>query len=790
MLSLNVKIAVRNIRKNPVFALINIGGLAIGLASCLLLLLYVEYEWSYDKQFKDINRIYFAKLNLRLGTNIITLDATPVKLAPAAAQEIPGIEIASRVSDTEYKLFANQQNKIKLTYNYVEPSFLKIFDYNFLKGNPQTALQQPNAIILTESAALKLYGNLDPVGQSLTWDNRKKLTVTAVIKDPPKNQSLQFEALQTWAFHDQEYPKYAQEGWGSINCSTIFKLKKNADFYGTDQSLRKLVKRHHPNTQMEVFLFPFSKYQLYDQFENGTLTGGRIDQVRLFFILALCVLLIASINYMNLSTARSEKRSREVGVKKALGSSRKALIFQFLMESTLLSLIAMAIAIALIEISLPYFNNLLEIVLDINYHSLIFWLCIVGLAIITGTLAGSYPAFYLSSFSPVKVLKGFRNTGTGSLSIRKLLVIFQFSLSIVMIIGATIVYSQIQYLSAKPLGFNQQNLIQLELEGDLRNPHKLELLKTTLKKEQILLSATEYAADFTANGGSITGDFNWPGKNKQDEFILGYRSIGFDFVITTGAKLISGKDFSRSIGSDTAHGVLINQAAAKMMQLPHPVGTSISWASSKLRILGVLKDYYNVSPGHQAEPTIFYYSPLESNSLLLRINPDQPLHIAVAKINKICQQLNPAYPPTLKFITEGMELKMKSEKLLGVLSNIFGIFAILISCLGLLGLALFVAEQRQREISIRKVLGANLQSILFLLNKDFLKLVLISNAIAFPIAYFLMSKWLQTYHYRVNIGFQPYLLAAGFSLVIAVFTLSIQTFKVAKANPVDALKYE
>jgi putative ABC transport system permease protein len=791
MLALNFKIAVRNIRKNPGFSLINIGGLAIGLASCLMLLLYVNYEWGYDKQFKDIDRIYFAQLNLKLGDNIITLQATPNELAPAAAQEIPGIELAARVSDEENKLFSYEQHKIKLAFNYVDPSFLQIFDYAFLKGDPATALKQPNSVVLSASAAKKLFGDQDPIGKSLVWDNRKPLTVTAVIADSPKNQSMQFEALQTWAFHDQEYPGEINAGWGSINCSTIFKLKKDADFSAADASLRKLIKGHQEDTQMEVFLFPYSKFQLYDQFNNGQLVGGRIDQVRLFFFLAFCVLLIASINYMNLSTARSEKRAREVGVRKALGSSQRSLISQFLMESLLLSFLAMIIAVALIELTLPYFNGLLEIVITINYHSPLFWCFLLALVFVTGILAGCYPAFYLSSFTPVKVLKGFTNIGQGSLSIRKLLVVFQFSLSIVMIIGATIVYSQIQYMKNKPLGFDKNNLVQLDLEGEFANPNKVEILKAALKNEGVIVSATEYSADFTANGGSITGAFNWPGKGVKDEYIVGYRSVGYDFVKTIGATVMSGADFSRHLSSDTASGVLINQAAVKMMALKQPVGTPISWGTQKLKIIGVVNDYNNVTVTQKAEATVFYYSPQKSKTLLLRLSPSHPLNAAVQSINKISRQLNPAYPPGLKYVSEGMEQKIKSEKLLGVLSNIFGSFAIVISCLGLLGLALYMAEQRKREISIRKVLGADLKSILLLLNKDFIKLVLISNVIAIPIAYILLTNWLKTYDYKVSTGLLwPYFMAAGISLTIAVLTISMQSFKVAKANPVDALKYE
>lgn len=790
MLALNFKIALRNIRKHPGFTAINIGGLAIGIASCMLLLLYVNYEWSYDKQFKDIDRIYFAKLNLKLSSNLVTLEATPNKLAPAASQEIPAIQFAARISDEEYKLYNYKQNKIKLTYNCVDASFLKIFDYPFLKGDAATALSQPNAVILTESAAKKLFGEEEPIGKSLMWDNRKVLQVTAVIADLPKNQSMQFDALQTWAFYQELYPNEVNDGWGSINCSTVFKLQENANFSVADAALRKLIKKHHPETQLEVFLFPYSKFQLYDEFQQGKLVGGRIDQVRLFFFLAFCVLVIASINYMNLSTARSEKRAREVGVRKALGSNRKTLIMQFLTESILMSFLATLLALVLIELSLPYFNQLLEIVITIDYQSPLFLGSLFTLILITGFLAGCYPAFYLSSFQAVKVLKGSATIGKGSVSIRKLLVVFQFSLSVIMIVGASIVYAQIQFIKNKPLGFDQNNLVQLALEGEFADPKKVDVLKSTLQAQNIIVSATEFAADFTANGGTITGDFNWPGKNQKDNYIIDYRSVGYDFVRTLGAKLVAGADFSRQLASDTASGVLLNEEAAKMMALKHPVGTAITWGDQQMKIIGIVNNHHNQNVRNKPGATIFYYNPTSSRILLLRLNPDKPLHTAVKAISAICAQMNPAYPPELNFIDEGMAQKLRAEQLLSVISKIFGSFAILISCLGLFGLALYMAEQRKREISIRKVLGADLKSILLLLNKDFLKLVLLANVIAIPIAYILLTNWLKTYDYKVSIGVWPYLMAAALSLAIAVLTLSMQSFKVAKANPVDALKYE
>lgn len=791
MFRTNLKIALRNLWRSKGFTLINVGGLAVGLACCLMLLLYVHYEWSYDKQFSDVDRTYFTRLNLKINGKLITSMATPNKLAATAIQTVPGIENASRIAMTRGdKLFSYKENRFKLKGLSVDPSFLKIFDYQFIHGDANSALKDPNSILITASTAKRLFGEENPIGQSIKWDNRKSLTVAAVIEDLPKNQSMQFDALQTWAFFEQENPSEKTYGWGAITCMTIIKLKNSQTFAAADAAVRKLISSQEKDTDLEAFLFPYSKFHLYDEFENGKLIGGRIDQVKLFAFLAFCVLLIASINYMNLSTARSEKRAREVGIRKAMGSSRFHLMGQFILESLLLSFVAMLIAFVLLEISVPYFNNLLDIQIQIDYHSYLFWTTLLALVSITGFLAGSYPAFYLSSFSPIKVLKGFKGTGGSSLSVRKTLVIVQFSLSVCMIICAIVIYTQIQFMKNKPLGFDRDGLVQLDIEGEWAKPGKLELFKTELKKAGAIVSATEFASTFT-EGGSITGGISWPGKAVNDNSVIDYRSTGYEFTKTIGAKLVAGRDFSPEFVADTASAVLVNERFVKITGLKNPVGTTITWDSNpSLTIIGVVKDYSNEAIGQQSKPTLFYFNPSQSQVLLLKLNPSQPLNKSVQLISMISKRLNPEYPAALKFVNEGMEEQLRNEKLLSALSNLFGGFAILISCLGLLGLALYMAEQRNKEISIRKVLGADLRNILILLNKDFIKLVLFSNMIAFPLAYILAKNWLSKYDYKIDIALWPFLIAGLISLFISILTVSLQTFKVAKANAVDALKYE
>lgn len=792
MFFINFKIALRNLKRNKGFSLINIGGLAIGLTSCLLLLLYVNYEYSYDSQYKAIDRIYVAELNHAIDGTVNTYPYTPNKVAAAGLQELPGLAAACRVTTNgSNRLFIHDNNKFKLNTLTADPSFVQMFNYEVQNGDITSAMKDPNSVILTATAAKKFFGDQNPVGQSLKWDNRIWVRVTAVIADPPKNQTFQFEAIQTWSFFENMVqPGEKTYGWGAISCMTFFELKPNANVAASDAALRKLIKSHDPETSLEAFLFPFKKHHLYDEFKNGKLTGGKIDQVNLFAFLAFCVLLIASINYMNLSTARSEKRAREVGVRKALGSSRNALMGQFVMESLLLSTIAMLISFALLELLLPQFNTLLDTAIRIDYASYTFWGVLIALILITGMLAGSYPAIYLSSFTPIKVLKGFKGAAGGALSIRKSLVIIQFSLSICMIICAVIIYTQMQFIKNKPLGFDQKNLVEMELDGNFKDPLKVQLLKHELQQSGAVVLASEYAGDFTSMSNN-SSDIGWPGKDIKDNALFEIRSTGYDYAKTVGARMVQGRDFSPQFTADTSTSVILNKAAVKRMGLKNPVGTVISWIGNPpLTIVGVIDDYANGSAGANSLPTVFYYNMHMVSELMIRLNPNMPLNKSVQLVKEITERLNPSYPVELKFVNQAMEEKLDNERILSTLSNLFGGFCIFISCLGLLGLALYMAEQRKKEISIRKVLGADLKSILVLLNKDFIKLVLVANLIAFPVAYILASRWLQKYDYRIEMSIWPFILAALLSLLIALLTVSLQSFKVARANPVDALKYE
>jgi putative ABC transport system permease protein len=575
--------------------------------------------------------------------------------------------------------------------------------------------------------------------------------------------------------------------WGSNFCLTLMQLKDNKYLDNARHQIKGIYKRNWKNSENEGLMHPLSKWHLYDKFENGKSVGGKIDQVRIFIVLAFCILLIACVNFMNLSTARSEKRSREVGVRKAIGSSRKSLIGQFIMESMILSFMGMGIAFTLMEIGLPYFNGLLNIQLVINYQDWKFWGTLAGLTIITGFIAGSYPAFYLSSFEPVKVLKGFTAVGSSSLSIRRILVVFQFVFAACLIVCTGVIYQQLNFIKNKPIGYDRNGLIEIPVQGNLKGKEKLDIVKDQLLKSGAVTSVTYFSHSLN-QFGDVTFDFSWPGKNPKDLISFAYRGMGYDFAKTTGARIIAGREFSSRFADSV--NVLVNETAVKIMGLKQPVGAVIKWDDTPVTIIGVMKDFVMESPYQKISPLVIYNPTSNYNYLIARLNPDQNLSASVGMVDEIIKKFNPDFPVDHRFVNDDFENKLQNEKLLGILSNWFGGFAIFISCLGLLGLALYMAEQRKKEISIRKVLGASTANILTLLNRDFIKLVAIANLIAFPIAYIVINRWLSAYEFRISISVLPFAIAIGLSFLIAILTVSVQSVKVAKANPVDALKYE
>lgn len=789
MFKLNFKIALRNLWKNKGFTLINVGGLAIGLASCMVLLLYVAYEWGYDKQFTYYDRTYVIYNDQRTTEQVFSRPWTPGLMAEHVKETIAGVKYASHSTYPSGSLISYNRSGFKKQVVFADQSFLKILDFKFLKGDPNSALHNINSVVLTASFAKTLFGSEDPINKELKLDNKEPLIVEGIIEDVPKNSSIQFDCLMPWDLYEKTNPWVKEAGWGSAFCLSILQLKDNSYFERVNGQIKDVFKRIDKEFTNEVFLHPISRWHLYNEFEDGKSAGGRIDQVRIFLLLAFCILLIACVNFMNLSTARSEKRAKEVGVRKAIGSSRRSLIGQFVVESVLISLMSMVVAFILMEVSLPYFNGLLNIELVVRYQDWEFWTTLLIMSLFTGLVAGSYPAFYISSFEPVMVLKGFNlRGGSSSLSIRKILVVFQFAFAACLIVCTSVIYQQLDYIKNKSIGYDKGNLIQLTAHGNLKNPKKLDLLKEQLLESGAANHVTSFSLEINSGGNNTTG-IDWPGKNPNDAVLFNWRGAGYDFVETIGTRMVAGREFSPRY-TDSA-GVIVNEAAVKVMGLKNPVGSIIKGNNRTLTIVGVMKDFVVESAYKKVSPMIF--SPSNQDEIrvvLIRLDSSQNISSSVARIDEIVKKLNPDYPVERTFVDDAFEAKFQNEKLLGTLSNWFGGFAIFISCLGLLGLALYMAEQRKKEISIRKVLGASTANILALLNKDFVKLVAIANLIAFPVAYIVINKWLSAYEFRISISVLPFAVAIGLSFLIAILTVSIQSVKVAKSNPVDALKYE
>lgn len=787
MFRLNLKIALRNLWKNKSFTFINIGGLSIGLASCMILLLYVKYEWGYDKQFTNYKNTYIIYTNHDTGTDKTSYAWTPALLAPELKAKIPGVKYASHSSYPEAHLIGNGENGIKTNAVFADNDFLKMLDYKFLKGNPDQALQKVNTVILTATLAKRLFGNEDPINRSVKLDNQDVLKVEAVIADLPKNSSIQFEYLLPWSLFENKNPWMKDAGWQAMICLTMLQLDDEKTFGTASQLIKGIYERSDPKSGNEALLHPLSKWHLYGDFQNGKSVGGKISQVKTFFLLAFCILLIACVNFMNLSTARSEKRAKEVGVRKVIGSTRKMLISQFIVESFLLTILGLILAFILIEASIPYFNQLLNTDLIIDYTDWTSWTALMVLTLFTGFIAGSYPAFFLSSFEPVKVLKGFGKAGGSSLPVRKILVVFQFVFAACLIICTTVIYQQINYIKDKPIGYDKDNLMEINLLGALQGEGKFKLLKDQLLKTGSVTSVASFSRSINRMGQRAF-NISWPGKPENGDILFNYRFAGYDFIKTIDAGIIMGRDFSAKFNDE--NNVLLNQTAVKVMGLKHPVGSMIKWGDGNVTIVGVVKDFVIESPFEKTLPMIIGHNDNNSAVAVLRLSPNQNLSSSIAQIDAVVSSLNPGFPVERKFVNDNFEEKFNNEKQLSIVANWFGGFAIFISCLGLLGLALYMAEQRKKEISIRKVLGASNINILNLLNKDFIKLVAIANLIAFPAAYIIVSKWLSNYDFRVPITLIPFCAALLISLVIASLTVSIQSVKVAKASPVDALKYE
>lgn len=782
--------AWRNLAKNKVYGAINILGLAAGMAVALLIGLWVHHEYLYDKFLPDYQRLYQVRRNFNSNGDTLTFSSTSLKLADALRNQIPEIEYVAESDWMGPHGLMVGDKKLFMNGGQVGNDFLKMFGYPLLQGNAATVLSDPYSIVLTQSTAKALFGNEEAVGKTVRLDNENDLKVTGILKDLPSNSTFQFNFLVPFTYYEatKDWVKSARAGSYGENSFRIFaKLKPGVTYAQVAPKIRHIEKTETDNTNAmnsDVILYALKDWHLYGEYTNGKITGGFIEYVQMFGIIGALVLLIACINFINLSTARSEKRAREVGVRKAIGSHRKDLIFQFLVESFVLTFLAFACSILFVQLSLPYFNTLIDKTISIPYSSVSFWIVMLAGVIVTALLAGSRPAFYLSSFNPVKVLKGTFQAGRSASLPRKVLVVIQFSCSIALIISTIIIYQQIQYAKNRPTGYELNRLMMTDMNTDLVRNYTA--LKNELIQKGIAGSVTMASSAATEINSHSDVD-NWPGKLAGETVEMGRILVSADYFKTMGMTIREGRDFTSEYDTTS---VIFNEAAIKRLRLKNPVNQIITFNGRQLRIVGVAKDALMLSPFAPADPTIFVCSYEPQGHLIYRLSPHIQPQQAITQLTAIFNKYNPSFPYSYRFADQTYAEKFNLEILIGKLSGVFAGLAIFISCLGLFGLAAYIAEQRTKEIGIRKVLGASVSQLWLLLSKDFIVLVLISCIIASPIAFYFLHDWLQKYPYRINIGADVFILAAVMAILITLLTISFQAIKAALANPVKSLRNE
>ena len=781
-----LKIAFRNISRNKGFAFINISGLVTGMASAILILLWIQNELSYDRFHANTGRLYEVFGNNIVGGEIRTGTATPEIMAPVLKKDIPELEEVSRISWGENYLLTVGDKSLQAKGNQVDPGFPAMFSFPLIKGNIKTVLTDPYSIVLTQQLAKKIFGNEDPVGKVIKVENDENYKVSGILKDLPNNTQFDFEYLLS--YEHKTLKKYIDNDWTNVSIRTYVLLKPNASFDAANAKIKNIVKLYSGGrAKTEQFFYPFSRLRLYSSFENGKAVGGRIESVKLFGIIAVFILLIACINFMNLSTARSEKRAKEVGIRKVAGALKQSLITQFLAESIFLALIAGIFAVTIVQLCLPAFNQLVQKQLFINYSNIYFWLAGLGFILFTGILAGSYPAFFLSAFKPVFVLKGTFKKMNALVTPRKVLVVLQFSFAIALIICTIIVKQQIQFAQERETGYNKQNLGYVFIQGDIYKNYPV--IKNELLNSGVAVSVSKTQAPLTQNWSSGIS-MKWKGKDPDTKIQINRYTEDGDLVKTAGMQLVQGRDIDVKKYPTDSTACLISEAAVKAMGFKDPVGQIIFDDPINWHVIGVIKDFILESPYETIKPFMIKGPRYGGNTIHIKLSNAGTTAKNLANAENIFKKYNPAYPFDFHFTDEEYAKKFSDEQLIGKLASLFATLTIFISCLGLFGLAAYMAENRVKEIGVRKILGASVTNIAALLSKDFVKLVVIAIVIASPVAWWLTSKWLEGYNYRIQISWWVFALSGTMAIFIALITVSFQAIKAAIANPVKSLRTE
>ena len=784
------KIAWRNLLHNKTFSLINIFGLALGMTCSLLIMLWLKDELKRDRFHANDKRLFRVMENQYYSGDISTFPSTPGILAENIVKDIPEIEMASQMLWEEQPLFTVGDKFDKEKGRYVQKDFLRMFSFKLVKGDAATALARPDAVVISEKLADKYFKGEDPIGRMIKIDGKESVVVTGVLEEVPELSSLKFDFLLSYDIWFKKND-WAKE-WDNNGPRCYVMLAPNALVENVNAKIKGYIKSKKKDSNVDLFLQNYGESYLYSNWDNGKQAGGRIEYVRIFSFVAVIILLIACINFMNLATARSLRRAREIGVRKVVGAGKRQLIAQFIGESMFVSFLAILFSLLIVALILPSFNVLTEKNLAIDLADPAFLLIVVGLTVVTGVISGSYPALFMSTLKPIVVLKGLLKFKSGATYFRKGLVVFQFALSIFLILGMIIIYRQISYINNKNLGFAKEDLLYMPLEGGLQKTFfafKDELLK------QPGIKNISSAQSSPLEVGSSTQGVRWPGKDTTKLILFSNNPITYDYVKTMGIELLAGRDFDPSYSLDTMN-YLVNEAAARKIGYKDPVGKELTMWGDKGTIIGLMKDFHHNSLHVPIEPLILrlykgswvkeggYWG-----NVIIRTEKGQSKQ-ALAGMEKVFKKFSPGFPFKYYFTDDEIEKNYKAEYTVSKLSRYFAFLAIFISCLGLFGLVTFTAEQKTKEIGIRKVLGASVTGIVRMLSKDFLKLVLLAAVIAFPVAWWLMHKWLMDFEYRIDIGWWVFVVAGIVALLIALLTISFQSIKAAIANPVKSLRTE
>ena len=784
-------VAWRHLLKSKMYSIINLAGLATGMAVAMLIGLWIHDELSYNKSLPNYDRIGKLWQFVKFEKVKSSYDVMPIPIAEELRSHYPDFKYVSLSSGEGTMVLGAGDKKITATGSYVQPDLTEMLSLTMLSGS-RRAVKDMNSILLSATMAKTLFGEADALNKVVTIDNKMTVKVAGVYKDFPSNNSFQhINVLASWDLYaaNNDNAKNSTTVWDNNSWNVYVQLKESSDFANVSAKIKDIrMKRDNPpGYKPEFFVFPMHRWHLYGDFYDGVNTGGLITFVWLFGIIGGVVLLLACINFMNLSTARSEKRAKEVGIRKAIGSVRRQLVVQFFSESLLVTALAFGLALLLATLALPLFNTVAEKKMSLPWSSLRFWGMGLGFSLLTGLIAGSYPALYLSSFQPVRVLKGTFKAGRSAAIPRKVLVTVQFTVSVVLIIGTMVVFRQIQYARDRPLGYAQRGLIEVGINTPELVTHA-RAIRTDLLQSGVVVDVSASSCPMTMQYGGTT-NIDWKGKDQSQKPLLMGNDVTYEFGRTVGWQVMQGRDFSRAFATDSM-AMILNEAAVKLMGFRQPVGETVGQNGKSYTVVGIVKDMIREDPFQPVKPAFYRLNPRNVNTLQVKLSPQIATREALDKVSGVFHRYNPAAPFDYRFVDLSYGEKFGQEERTGKLAGVFTVLAIFISCLGLFGLASFVAEQRTKEIGVRKVLGASVFMLWRLLSKEFVVLVVIALFIAMPISWYFMNKWLWNYAYHADLSWWIFAVAGVGALAITLLTVSFQAVKAAMSNPVKSLRSE